>query len=73
MREGADASRERGCNGVAGWGEVVEDYLKINRLGQSGVSLTCGSGLRLNPIDGWTYVCAFSCEFPGYGGADASS
>jgi hypothetical protein len=69
VREGADAGRESGCEGGAGWGEVVEDYLGVLRLGLVGYLLPDD----LDQIGGWTYVCAFGCEFPRNGGADTSS
>jgi hypothetical protein len=40
VREGADAVCESGCEGGAGWGEVVEDYLWVFAIGVSWVSLT---------------------------------
>jgi hypothetical protein len=57
--EGADAGCEDGCERSAGWGEVVEDYLRgVCSSGSVGstVSLTYGSGDlfgRLMNLNGW--------------------
>jgi hypothetical protein len=67
MGEGADAIGERGCEGSARWGEVVDDDLDF---GKNWVSWAKAWIDRLNR---WTYVCAFSREFPCYSSANTSS
>jgi hypothetical protein len=69
VREGADAGCESGCEGGAGWGEVVEDYLGVLRSRSVGYLLPDD----IDQIDGCSYVCAFSCEFPCYGSTYTSS